>query len=127
MTGSHTSNKEHQGGGKSGKRGLDVGSGKTNSQSSLLSHRKTKHTQHSNMADQKMRHELMNGLNGHLLGIKELIRKSLEAKKFAYCPYSKFRVGAALLTHDGTVFTGEGTLEICFLPLHGNRRTANGR
>lgn len=109
---SHTSNNEHQGGGKSGKRGLDVASGKTNSRSSLLSHRETIHTQHSNMEDHKMRHELINGFNGHLLGTKELIRKSLEAKNFAYCPYSKFRVGAALLTHDGTVFTGEGMPEI---------------
>ncbi|KAK9966199.1 hypothetical protein ABG768_003322 [Culter alburnus] len=66
------------------------------------------------MGDQKMRHELINGLNGHLLGIKELIRKSLEAKKFAYCPYSKFRVGAALLTHDGTVFTGCNVENACF-------------
>lgn len=112
MTVSHTSNTEHQGGGKSGKGGLDVRSGKTNSQSSLLSHRETLHTQHSNMGDQKMRHELVNGLNGNLLGIKELIRKSLEATKFAYCPYSKFRVGAALLTHDGTIFTGEGMPEL---------------
>uniref|UniRef100_A0A673XP49 Cytidine deaminase b n=1 Tax=Salmo trutta TaxID=8032 RepID=A0A673XP49_SALTR len=32
---------------------------------------------------------------------------SLEAKEFAYCPYIRFRVGAALLAHDGKVFTGE--------------------
>ncbi|XP_007909038.1 cytidine deaminase isoform X2 [Callorhinchus milii] len=36
----------------------------------------------------------------------ELIRRSKEAKGFAYCPYSKFRVGAALLTSAGKVFTG---------------------
>ncbi|NP_991242.1 cytidine deaminase b [Danio rerio] len=66
------------------------------------------------MEDQKMMHELINGLNGHLLGIKELTRKSQEAKKFAYCPYSKFRVGAALLTHDGTVFTGCNVENACF-------------
>uniref|UniRef100_A0A673XQR2 Cytidine deaminase b n=1 Tax=Salmo trutta TaxID=8032 RepID=A0A673XQR2_SALTR len=29
------------------------------------------------------------------------------AKEFAYCPYIRFRVGAALLAHDGKVFTGE--------------------
>lgn len=40
--------------------------------------------------------------------IKPLIHQSQGAKEFAYCPYSKFRVGAALLAHDGTVFTGEG-------------------
>ncbi|CDQ72998.1 unnamed protein product [Oncorhynchus mykiss] len=38
--------------------------------------------------------------------IKPLIHQSQGAKEFAYCPYSKFRVGAALLAHDGTVFTG---------------------
>ncbi|KAH9515562.1 hypothetical protein Btru_011409 [Bulinus truncatus] len=38
--------------------------------------------------------------------IKELIKKSHEVKLKAYCPYSKFQVGAALLTHDGKIFTG---------------------
>ncbi|KAM9445715.1 cytidine deaminase a isoform 1-T3 [Clarias gariepinus] len=37
---------------------------------------------------------------------QDLIHKSHKAKEFAYSPYSKFRVGAALLTRDGTVFTG---------------------
>lgn len=37
---------------------------------------------------------------------KELIQKAMEAKEKAYTPYSGFRVGAALLTADGTVFTG---------------------
>lgn len=55
----------------------------------------------------EVRHDAADRLNVHLAEVKELIGRSLEAKKFAYCPYSKFRVGAALLTHDGTVFTGE--------------------
>lgn len=29
-----------------------------------------------------------------------------EAKNLAYCPYSKFHVGAAILTADNTVITG---------------------
>lgn len=37
---------------------------------------------------------------------KELIRKALEAQQKAYVPYSNFKVGAALLTEDGEVFTG---------------------
>lgn len=37
---------------------------------------------------------------------KELIRKALEAKKMAYVPYSKFHVGAALITEDNQVYTG---------------------
>ncbi|XP_072348616.1 LOW QUALITY PROTEIN: cytidine deaminase-like [Scyliorhinus torazame] len=38
--------------------------------------------------------------------VEKLVSKSQEAKSFAYCPYSKFPVGAALLTEDGKVFTG---------------------
>lgn len=38
--------------------------------------------------------------------ISSLIQTSRDAMKAAYCPYSKFPVGAALLTADGTVFTG---------------------
>jgi cytidine deaminase len=30
----------------------------------------------------------------------------VSAREFAYCPYSNFQVGAALLCSDGTVFTG---------------------
>ncbi|XP_060793593.1 cytidine deaminase a [Neoarius graeffei] len=44
---------------------------------------------------------------------QDLIIISQEAKKFAYSPYSKFRVGAALLTHDGTVFTGCNVENAC--------------
>ncbi len=36
----------------------------------------------------------------------ELIEKAKEALKYAYVPYSRFRVGAALEASDGTVFTG---------------------
>ncbi|XP_071805699.1 cytidine deaminase-like [Asterias amurensis] len=38
--------------------------------------------------------------------IKKIIAECNEAKKFAYCPYSNFRVGAALLTTDGQIITG---------------------
>ncbi|NMB09025.1 MAG: cytidine deaminase [Tissierellia bacterium] len=37
---------------------------------------------------------------------KNLIRKALEGQKNAYVPYSKFRVGAAVLTEDGEIFSG---------------------
>jgi cytidine deaminase len=36
----------------------------------------------------------------------ELIKKAKEARKNAYAPYSKFKVGAALLTKSGKVYTG---------------------
>ncbi len=37
---------------------------------------------------------------------QRLIDIALEARETAYAPYSKFRVGAALLSVDGTIFTG---------------------
>jgi cytidine deaminase len=37
---------------------------------------------------------------------KKLFEKAQEAAKNSYCPYSKFSVGAALLTKDGSIFTG---------------------
>lgn len=37
---------------------------------------------------------------------QELFAKACEALTHCYCPYSQFRVGAALLCEDGTVFTG---------------------
>lgn len=37
---------------------------------------------------------------------KMLISKALEGRKNAYAPYSKFKVGAAVLTEDGKVYTG---------------------
>ncbi|MCT4605267.1 MAG: cytidine deaminase [Marinisporobacter sp.] len=37
---------------------------------------------------------------------KELFQEAVKAKEYAYAPYSKFKVGAALLTKDGKVYTG---------------------
>ena len=36
----------------------------------------------------------------------QLIASALAARNHAYAPYSKFLVGAAVLTEDGTLFTG---------------------
>ena len=38
--------------------------------------------------------------------INDLIAKANEAKRFAYCRYSNFHVGAALLLDDGEVILG---------------------
>lgn len=37
---------------------------------------------------------------------EQLIQKAYEAMTMAYVPYSKFQVGAAVLTKEGKVFTG---------------------
>ncbi len=38
--------------------------------------------------------------------ISELIEKALEAREKAYAPYSKFKVGVAVLTAGGKIYTG---------------------
>ncbi len=42
--------------------------------------------------------------------IKQLIDRAIEGRKKAYAPYSKFRVGAAVLGTDGKIYTG-GNIE----------------
>uniref|UniRef100_A0A673U335 Cytidine deaminase n=2 Tax=Suricata suricatta TaxID=37032 RepID=A0A673U335_SURSU len=46
--------------------------------------------------------------------VQRLLLTCREAKKSAYCPYSHFRVGAALLTRDGRIFSGCNIENICF-------------
>lgn len=52
--------------------------------------------------------------------VKKLVQQSQEAKKQAYCPYSKFRVGAALLTLENHVFTGKVYEKLVNIQLKGN-------
>lgn len=40
------------------------------------------------------------------MNYKELIIKALEAREKAYCPYSNFKVGAAVIFEDGRIYTG---------------------
>lgn len=42
----------------------------------------------------------------HNIDYADLLAKALEAAASSYSPYSKYRVGAAILTDDGQVFTG---------------------
>lgn len=37
---------------------------------------------------------------------QELISEAIKARDFAYAPYSKFKVGAVLLSNDGKVYGG---------------------
>jgi cytidine deaminase len=39
-------------------------------------------------------------------GYRELVEAAQKAKRHAYTPFSEFKVGAALLTADGQIFTG---------------------
>ncbi|MGN0347802.1 MAG: cytidine deaminase [Lachnospiraceae bacterium] len=42
----------------------------------------------------------------HEENIREVVRLALEARKHAYAPYSNYRVGAGLMTEDGTFYSG---------------------
>ena len=55
---------------------------------------------------------------------KELVAKALEARSVAYTPYSGFRVGAALLCADGTVYGGCNIENAAFGPSCCAERTA---
>lgn len=37
---------------------------------------------------------------------EELVKKAVEARELSYSPYSRFKVGAVVLTKDGQVFVG---------------------
>ncbi|HIZ47227.1 cytidine deaminase [uncultured Subdoligranulum sp.] len=56
--------------------------------------------------------------------IQELIRAAFAARKFAYTPYSRFQVGAALLTKQGKVYTGCNIENAGYTPTNCAERTA---
>ena len=56
--------------------------------------------------------------------IKILINKAVDAKNFAYAPYSKFRVGAALLADNGEIYTGCNIENSAYSPTNCAERTA---
>ncbi|MDE5824187.1 MAG: cytidine deaminase [Lachnospiraceae bacterium] len=55
---------------------------------------------------------------------KELIRLALEAREMAYAPYSKYMVGAALLTTKGRVYKGCNIENAAYTPSNCAERTA---
>lgn len=58
------------------------------------------------------------------MDIRKLIDMALEAREKAYVPYSKFKVGAALLTENGKIFTGCNIESAAFTPTICAERTA---
>lgn len=55
---------------------------------------------------------------------EELIEEAKKAREFAYVPYSKFGVGAALLTTDGDVYHGCNIENAAFSMCNCGERTA---
>lgn len=45
---------------------------------------------------------------------KELMKQALKATKFAYTPYSKFKVGAAILTKNNKVYLGANIENVAY-------------
>lgn len=55
---------------------------------------------------------------------RDLVQKALDARAFSYVPYSGFRVGAALLAKNGTVYTGCNIENAAYTPTNCAERTA---
>lgn len=55
---------------------------------------------------------------------QELIRYALEAREKSYSPYSNFKVGAAILTKSGKIFTGCNIESASYTPTICAERTA---
>jgi len=55
---------------------------------------------------------------------QRLIQGAIQAKQYAYSRYSNFRVGAALLSEDGTIITGASIDNACYSATICAERTA---
>ena len=55
---------------------------------------------------------------------EELIRIAIAQLDYAYTPYSEFKVGAALLSKDGQIFTGCNIENASYTPTNCAERTA---
>ena len=59
-----------------------------------------------------------------MVSYQELMKQAIQAREGAYCPYSGFAVGAALLCKDGTVYTGCNIENASYSPTNCAERTA---
>ncbi len=55
---------------------------------------------------------------------KEIIKKAIDAKAKSYSPYSKFSVGAAVITEDGVMYSGCNIENAAYTPTICAERTA---
>ncbi len=55
---------------------------------------------------------------------RELIRAAVNARRMSYSPYSRYRVGAALLTREGRIYTGCNIENAAYTPTNCAERTA---
>lgn len=58
------------------------------------------------------------------LQIQELITTAIDMLAFSYVPYSNYRVGAALLTKEGEIYTGCNIENAAYTPCNCAERTA---
>lgn len=56
--------------------------------------------------------------------IKDLITKAIKMLEYSYVPYSHFHVGAALLSKNGTIYTGCNIENAAYGPSNCAERTA---
>lgn len=56
--------------------------------------------------------------------IRELAKKAIDMRKYSYAPYSNFRVGAALLADNGTIYSGCNIENAAYGPSNCAERTA---
>ena len=56
--------------------------------------------------------------------LEDLAQKAIEARDSAYCPYSRFAVGAALLDQNGRIWTGGNIENAAYGPTNCAERTA---
>lgn len=53
-----------------------------------------------------------------------IVKEALHMREFSYVPYSHFRVGAALMTEDGKLYTGCNIENAAYTPSNCAERTA---